>query len=113
MAVASAPSRSPAAAARSSGAWHCPAGTGGAGVSRCAGRGTTGAEKRGKDLNNIVKQDHRAVKRITRPMLGFKFAAAQPTLVGIELMNMIRKGQLEEGSEQGLAPAEQFYSLAT
>jgi transposase-like protein len=53
-----------------------------------------------KYLNNIVEQGHRGVKRITRPMLGFKaFAAAQSTLVGIELMHMIKKRQLvvEEG----------------
>src|SRR5499426_3490953 len=48
-----------------------------------------------KYLNNIVEQDHRAVKRVTRPMLGFKsFAAAQDTLVGIELMHMIKKKQM-------------------
>ena len=47
-----------------------------------------------KYLNNIVEQDHRAVKRVTRPMLGFKsFDAAQSTLVGIELMHMLRKNQ--------------------
>jgi putative transposase len=64
-------------------------------------------------LNNIVEQDHRALKRVTRPMLGFKsFDAAQCTLAGIELMHMIRKGQLEEGAKQGLTPAAQFYSLA-
>jgi len=43
-----------------------------------------------KYVNNIVEQDHRAVKRVTRPMLGFKaFEAAQGTLVGIELMHML------------------------
>ena len=48
-----------------------------------------------KYLNNMVEQDHRGVKRVTRPMLGFKsFDAAQDTLVGIELMHMIRKRQL-------------------
>ena len=50
---------------------------------------------------------------MTRPMLGFKsFDAAQSTLVGIELVHMLRKGQLEEGAEQGLSVAEQFYALA-
>ena len=65
-------------------------------------------------VTNIVEQDHRAVKRITRPMLGFKsFTAAQDTLVGIELMHMIKKRQLvvEEGDE-GRTAAELFYSLA-
>src|SRR5712671_5898627 len=66
-----------------------------------------------KYLNNIVEQDHRGVKRITRPMLGFKaFAAAQSTLTGIELMHMLRKGQLAGGREQGRSAAEQFYALA-
>jgi putative transposase len=67
-----------------------------------------------KYLNNVVEQDHRAVKRVTRPMLGFKsFEAAQGTLVGIELMHMLKKGQmtLEEGVES-LTPAAQFYALA-
>jgi putative transposase len=65
-------------------------------------------------LNNIIEQDHRGVKRVTRPMLGFKsFAAAQAALIGIELMHMLKKGQLagEEGVE-GLTSAEQFYALA-
>src|SRR5947209_13302617 len=40
-----------------------------------------------KYLNNIVEQDHRGVKRVTRSMLGFKsFDAAKDTLVGIEIM---------------------------
>ncbi|MEY3123157.1 MAG: hypothetical protein RI993_1982 [Pseudomonadota bacterium] len=46
-----------------------------------------------KYLNNIVEQDHRAVKRITKPMLGFKsFQSAKNILAGIELAHMIRKG---------------------
>jgi transposase-like protein len=66
-----------------------------------------------KYLNNIVEQDHRAVKRLTRPIMGFKsFAAAQSTLVGIELMHMIRKGQLESDEFEGLTVAQQFYALA-
>jgi putative transposase len=67
-----------------------------------------------KYLNNIIEQDHRGVKRITRLMLGFKsFDAAQSTLVGIELMHMLKKRQLvlEEGNV-GLTVAEQFYALA-
>ena len=51
-----------------------------------AEHGTTIAIRQTKSLNNIVEQDHRAVKRVTRPMLGFKsFHAARRTLVGIEL----------------------------
>jgi len=76
--------------------------------------GTATIIRQVKYLNNIVEQDHRAIKRVTRPMLGFKsFAAAQRTLVGIELMHMLKKDQLviEDGVE-GLTPAEQFYRLA-
>ena len=67
-----------------------------------------------KYLNNIVEQDHRGVKRVTRPMLGFKsFEAAQDTLVGIELMHMIKKKQMVlETRDEGLTAAELFYSLA-
>jgi putative transposase len=74
----------------------------------------TGAEieiRRIKYLNNIVEQDHRAIKRLIRPMLGFKsFRSAAVTLAGIELMHMIRKGQLRATGE--VCPAQQFYSLA-
>jgi putative transposase len=64
-------------------------------------------------LNNIVEQDHRAVKRITRPMLGFKsFWAARCTIVGIEVMHAIRKGQLATTETASQTPAEQFYALA-
>jgi putative transposase len=62
----------------------------------------------------MVEQGQRGVKRVTRPMLGFKsFEAAQDTLVGIVLMHMIKKRQLvvEEGDE-GRTAAELFYSLA-
>src|SRR6266704_2273781 len=65
-------------------------------------------------FNNIVEQDHRAVKRVTRPMLGFKsFEAVQSTLTGIELMHMIKKRQFVGViGDEGLTAAEQFYALA-
>jgi transposase-like protein len=67
--------------------------------------------RRIKFLNNIVEQDHRAIKRMVRPMLGFKsFRSAAVTLAGVELMHMIRKGQLLPTGE--MRPAQQFYSLA-
>ena len=48
-----------------------------------------------KYLNNIVEQDHRAIERVTRPMLGFKtFRSAQKIIAGVDVMHMIRKGQL-------------------
>ena len=47
-----------------------------------------------KYLNNIIEQDHRFIKRRTRPMLGFKrFTTAWRTLRGIEIMHALRKGQ--------------------
>ena len=59
-----------------------------------AGRGVPILVRQVKYLNNIVEQDHRAIKRVTRPMLNFKsFRSAGSVLAGIELMHMIRKGQ--------------------
>jgi putative transposase len=66
-----------------------------------------------KYLNHVVEQDHRGVKRITRPLLGGKSCgAAQCSLAGIERLPMLRKGQIADGTEQGLTPAQQFYALA-
>jgi len=66
-----------------------------------------------KYLNNIVEQDHRAIKRITRPMLGFKsMHCARILLAGIETMHMIRKGQLGGPKRKVSSAAKQFYSLA-
>jgi len=67
-----------------------------------------------KYLNNIIEQDHRRIKRLTRPMLGFKnFDAAQRTLAGIEVMAMIKKGQMHTPARALTSFANQFYSLAT
>src|ERR1700750_398705 len=76
--------------------------------------GTPIAIRKIKYLNNIIEQDHRGVKRVTRPMLGFKaFDAAQDTLIGIELMHMIKKKQMMvEAGAEGRTCAELFYSLA-
>ncbi len=66
-----------------------------------------------KYLNNIIEQDHRRIKRLTRPMLGFiNFRAAQRTLAGIEVMAMIRKGQMKTLAGDRKTPAERFYALA-
>ena len=66
-----------------------------------------------KYLNNIVEQDHRAVKRVTKPMLNFKsFRAARCVLAGIELMHMIRKGQMVLKGCEGMSYANQFYVLS-
>ena len=53
------------------------------------------------------------VKRIVRSMLGFKsFHSARVTLQGIELMHLIKKGQMSAAHSQNLSAAGQFYSLA-
>ncbi len=66
-----------------------------------------------KYLNNIVEQDHRAVKRVTKPMLGFEsFQSAKNILAGMELMHMIRKDQMMMERADKLSFAEQFYALA-
>ena len=50
-----------------------------------------------KFLNNIVEQDHRRVKRLVRPGLGFgSFHTARRTLAGYEAMAMVRKGQVRD-----------------
>jgi putative transposase len=79
-----------------------------------AEHGTHIAIRQVKYVHNLVAQDHRAVKRITRPMVGFKaFDAAQDTLVGSELMHMLKKRQMVvEAGDEGLTAAELFYSLA-
>ena len=48
-----------------------------------------------KYLNNIIEQDHRFIKKRTRPMLGFKnFQSAKQTISGIENIRMIQKNQI-------------------
>jgi transposase-like protein len=49
-------------------------------------------------LNNIVEQDHRAIKRRCAPMLGLKsFRTASITLAGVELAHRIHKRQFSIG----------------
>jgi transposase-like protein len=77
-----------------------------------AQHGTNVVIRQCKYLNNIVVQDHRAVKRITRPVQGFKdFRCARIILSGVELMHMIRKGQMRDDG-RGLSAAQHFYLLA-
>jgi transposase-like protein len=66
-----------------------------------------------KYLNNIVEQDHRAAKRVTASMLGFKsFWSAKRLIVGIDTMHMIKKGQLHCPGGQAMSAADLFYNLA-
>ena len=61
-------------------------------------------------LNNLIEQDHRFIKKITNPMMGFKaFHSAKATLDGIETAHMIRKGQL---SDENRPAYKQFMALA-
>jgi putative transposase len=63
-----------------------------------------------KYLNNIIEQDHRFIKKLTRPMKGFKsFRSASATLDGIEVAHMIRKRQF---GTNGQSAFQQFASLA-
>jgi len=68
-----------------------------------------------KYCNNILEQDHRRVKRITNPMLGFKdFNAASDTIAGIEAIAMLRKNQCVFSNVNGrvLSVAEQINLMA-
>jgi transposase-like protein len=64
-------------------------------------------------LNNRIEQDHRAVKRRIRPMLGFKsLNSARAILGGIEMVYVIRKGQAKYAHNLQPSLAEQFELLA-
>src|ERR1019366_8251368 len=46
-------------------------------------------------LNNIIEQDHRAIKRRVNAKQGFReFRAARRTIQGYEAIHLIRKGQV-------------------
>jgi putative transposase len=68
--------------------------------------------RQNKYLNNLIEQDHRNIKRRIKLMTGFKsFRRAQTILAGIEVIHMLRKGQLQHPRGDGLSPSEQFYLL--
>ena len=79
-------------------------------------RADSGADfelRQSKYLNNLIAQDHRAVKCIVRPRLGFKsFRCARAMIAGIETMHMIKKNQLDGLKERASSAANQFHSLA-
>jgi putative transposase len=67
--------------------------------------------RQNKYLNNMIEQDHRFIKKRTRPMLGFKnFQSAKNTIAGIENIRMIQKGQIT-GSDSNLYAFENFKML--
>src|SRR5438309_4024302 len=62
-------------------------------------------------VNNIVEQDHRAIKRRVRAMQGFRsFHSAWRTIQGIETVNMIRKGQIPWLAKNDIAGQVAFIS---
>jgi putative transposase len=64
-----------------------------------------------KYLNNIVEQDHRFIKKITRQTKGFKsFKSAHATIKGIESRHMQRKKQFKNAGS--MTVFQQFYNLA-
>jgi len=63
-----------------------------------------------KYLNNLIEQDHRFIKKITKSMMGFNaFHSAKATIDGIETAHMIRKGQL---TDENIPAYKQFMALA-
>jgi transposase-like protein len=72
-------------------------------------RGTPIKVRQNRYLNNIVEQDHRAVKRIVKPMTGFNsFRCARIILSGIELMHMIRRTDAGRARYQNCGQAVLF-----
>ncbi len=63
-----------------------------------------------KYLNIVTEQDHRFIKKITNPIMGFKVShSVQATIDGIETAHMIQKGQL---SNENIPAYKQFMALA-
>ena len=79
-------------------------------ILKFTGKGRIVTIRQVKYLNNILEQDHRFIKRITGPMLGFKaFHSATATIAGIEVAHMIRKKQF---AANGTAAFQQSAALA-
>jgi transposase-like protein len=68
--------------------------------------------RQNKYLNNRIEQDHRFIKKRTRLTLGFKsFHGARQTIKGIEILHMIKKGQLKNDNQNNKTIFQQFSSL--
>ena len=60
-------------------------------------------------LNNILEQDHRAIKRRVRAKQGSReFGAARRTIAGYEALHMIRKGQVRWVSDHDVRQQHRF-----
>lgn len=65
-----------------------------------------------KYLYNIIKQDHRFIKKRSKLTLGFKsFHGGGQTIKGIKILHMIKKGQLKNDNQKNKTTFEQFTSL--
>ncbi|CDZ77293.1 hypothetical protein BN59_01576 [Legionella massiliensis] len=68
--------------------------------------------RRIKYMNNMVEQDHRGIKNITKFTLGFKsFESAEATIAGIELHRMLKKGQMNNTGDSSVW--KQFYDMSS
>ena len=65
--------------------------------------------RRDKYLNNIIEQDHRFIKKRIKPMLNFKsFQTARRTIIGIEIINAVRKGQVKGLKKRDIVSGVEF-----
>jgi len=65
--------------------------------------------RQSKYLNNLIEQDHRFLKRLVKPGMGFfSFETAWRTLQGYEAINMMRKGQMQGVSKGDSLRQEAF-----
>ena len=70
--------------------------------------------RQSKYLNDLIEQDHRAIERVVRPLLGFKsFRCARAIVTGIETMHLIKKGQLEFVKDETSSAADKSDSSAS
>jgi len=82
-------------------------------VGLCTDPGVDIEMRQSQYLNNLIEQDHRAIKRVVRPMLGLKsFHCARAIIAGIEIMHMIKKGQLDFVKDRTSSAADKSCSLA-
>ncbi len=59
----------------------------------------------------MIEQDHRGIKRLTKPGMGFdSFYTARRTLAGFEIMNMIRKGQIHDVDRGDVVAQRDFFA---